>query len=146
MSDAVIPVKEPADPWAAGLSEQAKAGASTEKSAAGANKIGFAPLKEGAMPVSGGSGAQDGAINLDVVLDVPVTLSLELGRTRMSIRQLMQLNQGSVVELDRLVSEPLDVLVNGALIARGEVVVINETYGIRLTEVISPAERVRRLR
>lgn len=85
-------------------------------------------------------------LNLDVILDVPVTLSLEVGRARISIRNLLQLNQGSVVELDRLAGEPLDVLVNGTLIAHGEVVVVNEKFGIRLTDVISPTERIKKLR
>ena len=85
-------------------------------------------------------------VNLDVILDIPVTLSMEIGRTRISIRNLLQLNQGSVVELDRLAGEPMDVLVNGTLIAHGEVVVVNDKFGIRFTDVISPAERVRRLR
>ncbi len=85
-------------------------------------------------------------VNLDLILDVPVTLSMEIGRTQISIRNLLQLNQGSVVELDRLAGEPMDVLVNGTLIAHGEVVVVNEKFGIRLTDVVSPAERVRRLR
>jgi flagellar motor switch protein FliN len=85
-------------------------------------------------------------VNLDVILDVPVTMAMEVGRTRISIRNLLQLNQGSVVELDRAAGEPLDVFVNGTLVAHGEVVVINEKFGIRLTDVISPAERVRKLR
>ncbi|MGR9071566.1 MAG: flagellar motor switch protein FliN [Gammaproteobacteria bacterium] len=85
-------------------------------------------------------------INLDVILDVPVTLSMEIGRTKINIRNLLQLNQGSVVELDRLAGEPMDVLVNGTLIAHGEVVVVNDKFGIRLTDVVSPAERVRKLR
>lgn len=85
-------------------------------------------------------------LNLDVILDVPVTLSLEVGRARLPIRNLLQLNQGSVVELDRLAGEPLDVLVNGTLIAHGEVVVVNEKFGIRLTDVISPTERIKKLR
>lgn len=83
---------------------------------------------------------------LDVVLDIPVTLSLEVGKSRISIRDLLKLNQGSVVELDRLAGEPLDVLVNGTLIAHGEVVVTNEKYGIRLTDVISAAERIQKLK
>lgn len=83
-------------------------------------------------------------INLDVVLNVDVDLALEVGRTSISVRNLLQLNQGSVVELDRLAGEPLDVLINGTLIARGEVVVVNEKYGIRLTDVVSPAERIKR--
>ncbi|MGF6709987.1 flagellar motor switch protein FliN/FliY [Luteibacter sp. W1I16] len=85
-------------------------------------------------------------VNLDVILDVPVTMAMEVGRTKISIRNLLQLNQGSVVELDRAAGEPLDVFVNGTLVAHGEVVVINEKFGIRLTDVISPAERVRKLR
>ena len=84
--------------------------------------------------------------NLDVILDIPVTISMEIGRTSISIRNLLQLNQGSVVELDRLAGEPMDVLVNGTLVAHGEVVVVNEKFGIRLTDVISPAERVRKLK
>ncbi len=87
-----------------------------------------------------------GETNLDVILDIPVTLSMEIGRTELPIHNLLQLNQGSVVELDRLAGEPLDVLINGTLIAHGEVVVINEKFGIRLTDVISPAERVKNLK
>ena len=90
--------------------------------------------------------ASSGDINLDVVLDIPVTLSMEVGRSKLSIRSLLQLNQGSVVELNRATGEPLDVYVNGTLVAHGEVVVVNEKFGIRLTDVISPAERIRKLR
>ncbi|ALJ28353.1 flagellar motor switch protein [Stenotrophomonas acidaminiphila] len=85
-------------------------------------------------------------LNLDVILDVPVTLSLEVGRARVPIRNLLQLNQGSVVELERGAGESLDVFVNGTLIAHGEVVVINDRFGVRLTDVVSPSERIRRLR
>lgn len=85
-------------------------------------------------------------VNLDVILDVPVTLSMEVGRTRVPIRNLLQLNQGSVVELERAAGEPLDVFVNGTLIAHGEVVVVNEKFGIRLTDVVSPADRIRKLK
>jgi flagellar motor switch protein FliN len=85
-------------------------------------------------------------VNLDAILDVPVTLSLEVGRTRLPIRSLLQLNQGSVVELERASGEPLDVYVNGTLVAHGEVVVVNEKFGIRLIDVVSPAERIRKLR
>jgi flagellar motor switch protein FliN len=85
-------------------------------------------------------------INLDVVLDIPVTMSLEVGRSHISIRNLLQLNQGSVIELDRATGEPFDVYVNGTLVAHGEVVVVNEKFGIRLTDVISPAERIRKLK
>ncbi len=84
--------------------------------------------------------------NIDVILDIPVTLSLEVGTTVIPIRNLLQLNQGSVIELDRLAGEPLDVKVNNTLIAHGEVVVVNEKYGIRLTDVMSPSERIKKLK
>jgi flagellar motor switch protein FliN/FliY len=93
---------------------------------------------------SAGEGSRE--VNIDVILDVPVTLSMEVGRTRIPIRNLLQLNQGSVVELDRAAGEPLDVFVNGTLVAHGEVVVVNDKFGIRLTDVISPAERIRKLK
>lgn len=83
---------------------------------------------------------------LDAILDIPVTISMEVGRSQISIRNLLQLNQGSVVELERVAGEPLDVLVNGTLIAHGEVVVVNDKFGIRLTDVISQIERIRKLR
>lgn len=83
---------------------------------------------------------------LDTILDIPVTISMEVGRSHISIRNLLQLNQGSVVELDRVAGEPLDVLVNGTLIAHGEVVVVNDKFGIRLTDVISQLERIKKLR
>lgn len=83
---------------------------------------------------------------LDTILDIPVTISMEVGRSKISIRNLLQLNQGSVVELDRIAGEPLDVLVNGTLIAHGEVVVVNDKFGIRLTDVISQIERIKKLR
>ncbi|MEJ1098711.1 MULTISPECIES: flagellar motor switch protein FliN [unclassified Pseudoxanthomonas] len=92
------------------------------------------------------SGGNDNDVSLDVILDVPVMLSLEVGRTRMAIRNLLQLNQGSVVELERGAGEPLDVFVNGTLVAHGEVVVVNDRFGVRLTDVVSPSERIRRLR
>ena len=85
-------------------------------------------------------------VNLDVILDIPVTISMEIGHTKINIRNLLQLNQGSVVELDRMAGEPLDVVVNGTLIAHGEVVVVNEKFGIRLTDIISPSERVKKLK
>lgn len=86
-----------------------------------------------------------GDVNLELIQDVPVTLAMEVGRTDISIRNLLQLNQGSVVELDRTAGEPLDVYVNGTLVAHGEVVVVNEKFGIRLTDVISPSERIKKL-
>ena len=87
-----------------------------------------------------------GDVKLDVILDIPVTIAMEIGRAQLSIRNLLQLNQGSIVELDRLAGEPMDVLVNGTLVAHGEVVVVNEKFGIRLTDVISPADRIKNLR
>lgn len=84
--------------------------------------------------------------DLDVILDIPVTISMEVGDTEIAIRNLLQLSQGSVIELDRMAGEPLDIKVNGTLIAHGEVVVVNERFGIRLTDVVSPSERIRKLR
>ncbi len=110
----------------------------------------FDPLQ--AAQIAGGGLLSDSGpdanldMSLDVILDVPVVLSLEVGRTRIPIRNLLQLNQGSVVELERGAGEPLDVFVNGTLIAHGEVVVVNDRFGIRLTDVVSPSERIRRLR
>jgi flagellar motor switch protein FliN/FliY len=83
--------------------------------------------------------------DLDVILDIPVEIAMEVGKTSITIRNLLQLNQGSVIELDRLAGEPLDVLVNGTLIAQGEVVVVNDKLGIRMTDVISPSERIKKL-
>jgi flagellar motor switch protein FliN len=102
--------------------------------------------EEGAAAPAAAAAEPNREVNLDFILDVPVTLSMEVGRTRVPIRNLLQLNQGSVVELDREAGEPLDVYVNGTLIAHGEVVVVNEKFGIRLTDVISPAERIRKLK
>ncbi len=99
------------------------------------------PPESNALP----DASNDDAPKLDVILDIPVTVSMEVGATRMPIRKLLQLNQGSVIELDRIAGEPLDVLVNGTLIAHGEVVVVNEKFGIRMTDVISPSERIQKL-
>lgn len=92
------------------------------------------------------SSDDDIKVDLDMILDIPVTISMEIGRTKINIRNLLQLNQGSVVELDRFAGEPLDVFVNGTLIAHGEVVVVNEKFGIRLTDVISANERIKKLK
>ncbi|RLA41213.1 MAG: flagellar motor switch protein FliN [Gammaproteobacteria bacterium] len=110
-----------------------------------------APLKDlsQSSPMASNNTApnmDDQDINLDVILDVPITISVEIGRTQVPIRDLLRYSQGSVIELDRLVSEPLDVLVNNTLIAHGEVVVVDEQFGIRLTDVISPSERVKKLK
>ncbi len=103
-------------------------------------------VKPPELGAAGPLAAADGDRNLDMILDIPVTIAMEIGRTRVPIRNLLQLSQGSVVELDRLAGEALDVTVNGTLIAHGEVVVVNERYGIRFTDVVSPAERVQKLR
>jgi flagellar motor switch protein FliN/FliY len=123
-----------ADEWAAALEEQG------ELESAGKSAAATATFEELTDDSTGG------AVNMDAILDVPVTISMEIGRTKINIRNLLQLNQGSVVELDRLAGEPMDVLVNGTLIAQGEVVVVNEKFGLRLTDIISPSERVKRLK
>ena len=86
------------------------------------------------------------AEKMELILDIPISITVEIGRTKMTIRNLLQLNQGGIVALDRLAGEPLDVLVNGTLVAHGEVVVVNDKYGIRLTDIVSKAERIKRLR
>lgn len=92
------------------------------------------------------NGPQKGSLDLDFILDIPLTLTVELGRSKMLISELLQLGQGSVLELSKLAGEPMDVFINQRLIARGEVVVVNEKFGVRLTDIVSPAERVNRLR
>ena len=87
-----------------------------------------------------------GETGMDMILDIPVTIAVEIGRSKINIRNLLKLNQGSIVELDRLAGEPMDLIVNGTLIAHGEVVVVNEKFGVRLTDVISAAERVKKLK
>ncbi|MDB5799902.1 MAG: fliN [Rhodocyclales bacterium] len=126
------------DDWAAAMQEQVVAEAAVE------------PVM--AQPASFQSFDASGAPkttsmnDFDLILDIPVQLTVELGRTKISIRNLLQLAHGSVVELDALAGEPMDVLVNGTLIAQGEVVVVNDKFGIRLTDIITPSERVRKLR
>ncbi len=93
-----------------------------------------------------GDGDNLGVKSLDMILDIPVAVAVEIGRTKMSISNLLKLNQGSVVELDRFAGEPMDITVNGTLIAHGEVVVVNEKFGIRLTDIVSAAERVKKLK
>lgn len=123
------------DEWAAAMAEAEAVGG-------GADDIKAAPLESfQSSDIKPGTMAPD----LDVILDIPVTISMEVGNTSIPIRNLLQLNQGSVIELDRLAGEPLDVLINGTLIAHGEVVMVNEKFGIRLTDVVSPSERIRRL-
>ncbi|GLZ85933.1 flagellar motor switch protein FliN [Metapseudomonas resinovorans] len=139
-----------ADEWAAALAEAGDASQddidALMNQGSSAPSSPRAPMEEfGSVPKASGPVTLDGP-NLDVILDIPVSISMEVGNTDITIRNLLQLNQGSVIELDRLAGEPLDVLVNGTLIAHGEVVVVNEKFGIRLTDVISPSERIKKLR
>lgn len=130
------------DEWAAAMAEAEAT--ETDAGEGSGSSVRAAPMEEfeESSKISMGSGP---APDLDVILDIPVTISMEVGNTQIPIRNLLQLNQGSVIELDRLAGEPLDVLVNGTLIAHGEVVMVNEKFGIRLTDVISPGERIKRL-
>ncbi len=121
------------DDWAAAMAEQVTADAPPAPAA-------------NIFPSFGGTGSSPGMLNeLDMILDIPVQLTVELGRTKITIKNLLQLAHGSVVELDAMAGEPMDVLVNGTLIAQGEVVVVNDKFGIRLTDIITPSERMRKL-
>jgi len=124
------------DDWADAMAEQA------DSEAQDAEKVELEQLSEG----GDGEPISSGDEKLDAILDIPVTISMEVGRSNITIRNLLQLNQGSVIELDRVAGESLDVLVNGTLIAHGEVVVVNDKFGIRLTDVISQTERIKKLR
>jgi len=142
------------DDWAAAMQEQAASEGDidyeAEKVAADLAAAANSPYQ--AKPASQlfedlGDGSKQRSINdYDMILDIPVQITVELGRTKITIRNLLQLAHGSVVELDGLAGEPMDVLVNGTLIAQGEVVVVNDKFGIRLTDIITPAERMRKLR
>ncbi len=134
-----------ADEWSEALEEQAGQEAAADNGAASAGSNAESAQFQQLHEERTGGTSRDIDMNLEGILDIPVTISMEIGRTNINIRNLLQLNQGSVVELDRLAGEPMDVLVNGTLIAQGEVVVVNEKFGIRLTDVISPSERVKRL-
>ncbi|MBS1189616.1 MAG: Type secretion system outer membrane protein [Rhodocyclaceae bacterium] len=125
------------DDWAAAMAEQSTTEASSAAPAAPAADI---------FPAFGGTSPAGGMMNeLDMILDIPVQITVELGRTKITIKNLLQLAHGSVVELDAMAGEPMDVLVNGTLIAQGEVVVVNDKFGIRLTDIITPTERMRKL-
>ncbi len=128
-----------ADDWAAAMAEQ------TTSDAGIALSDGAGAGGREAMAVYRESGDSNSDERIGLILDIPVNVTVELGRTKLPIRSLLQLAQGSVVELDGLAGEPMDVLVNGCLIAQGEVVVVNDKFGIRLTDIITPAERLRRL-
>jgi flagellar motor switch protein FliN/FliY len=137
MTDTTNPQAIAEDDWSAAFAEQAEAEAATAAPA----ETDAALFKDFAGNASQGATHND----IDFILDIPVQLTVELGRAKIAIKNLLQLAQGSVVELDGLAGEPMDVLVNGCLIAQGEVVVVNDKFGIRLTDVISPAERIRKL-
>jgi flagellar motor switch protein FliN/FliY len=130
---------KPADDWADALAEQTTAAQSAAPAASAAKPASKAVFK----PLSGTS--EKSNADIDLIMDVPVQLTVELGRTRLTIKNLLQLGQGSVVELDGLAGEPMDIFVNGYLIAQGEVVVVDDKYGIRLTDIITPSERINRL-
>lgn len=144
------------DDWGAAMAEQAESEAADSEGDAqddiDAIMNAEAQAEPDAQPADLEELSEDAPITgaekkkLDTILDIPVTISMEVGRSEISIRNLLQLNQGSVVELDRVAGEPLDVLVNGTLIAHGEVVVINDKFGIRLTDVISQVERIKKLK
>lgn len=129
-----------------GTAEEDRAAAMEEQGADAASTAQADVQQVEAQPLVDSSASESGEVKLDVILDIPITIAMEIGRTKLSIRNLLQLNQGSVVELDRFAGEPMDVLVNGTLVAHGEVVVVNEKFGIRLTDVISPADRIKNLR
>ncbi len=127
------------DDWAAAMAEQADTEATAGSGGGGAHAADI-------FPSFGGGGTQGGMMNeLDMIPDIPVQITVELGRTKITIKNLLQLAHGSVVELDAMAGEPMDVLVNGTLIAQGEVVVVNDKFGIRLTDIITPSERMRKL-
>ncbi|WP_339885400.1 flagellar motor switch protein FliN [Vreelandella maris] len=138
---------EEEDPWAAAMAEQEAAEESSEEpadepeakapAAKAASDDVFRPLS----PDSGSTQARE----LEMIMDIPVKLTVELGRTKLTIKQLLELAQGSVIELEGLAGEPMDILINGYLIAQGEVVVIEDKYGIRITEIVTPSERIHKL-
>ncbi|MHC8383782.1 flagellar motor switch protein FliN [Pseudomonas sp. LB3P14] len=125
------------DPWAMALAEQGEAASTAENVAPSVGTSVFKPL---AAPQPAAA-----ARELEMIMDIPVKLSVELGRTRITIKQLLELAQGSVLALDGLAGEPMDILINSYLIAQGEVVVVDDKYGIRITEIITPSERVQKL-
>jgi len=135
------------DDWAAAMAEQ-QASEEIDTSSSAATHLGSDSLTKSAAvfeQFSRNDVLSDTRNDIDMILDIPVQLTVELGRTRIAIKNLLQLAQGSVVELNGIAGEPMDVLVNGCLIAQGEVVVVNEKFGIRLTDIITPSERIRKL-
>jgi len=128
--------------WASALAESKPAATSAVQTATQVQTESVAPAAFASFAPSAGAAAGN---DINMILDIPVQLTVELGRTRIPIKNILQLAQGSVVELDALAGEPMDVLVNGYLIAQGEVVVVNEKFGIRLTDIVTPSERMRRV-
>ena len=134
------------DDWASALAEQTAASAPAPQQASAPPPAVAAPAgAQVFQPLHNTAAGAAGSVDIERILDVPVQLMAEIGRTRITIKNLLQLSQGSVVELDGLAGQPLDVLINGYLIAQGEVVVVNEKYGIRLTDIITPSERMQKL-
>lgn len=134
------------DPWAEALAEQQAAEAADQEPEPSDEPAPEARAASGSVfrPLEQGSGTTE-ARDLEMIMDIPVKLTVELGRTKLTIKQLLELAQGSVIELDGLAGEPMDILINGYLIAQGEVVVVEDKYGIRITEIITPSERVQKL-
>lgn len=141
-TDAGADISADTDDWAAALAEQtaAQAATSVSDSAGTSDALPAASLFQPLTPESA-----EGQSDIDMIMDIPVQMSVELGRTRLTIKNILQLGQGSVVELDGLAGEPMDIYVNGYLIAQGEVVVVDEKYGIRITDIITPTDRINRL-
>ncbi|QEA39698.1 flagellar motor switch protein FliN [Pistricoccus aurantiacus] len=134
------------DIWAAALEEQQQQEKAPASDASSSKETGAQPRADDRVfkPLQGG-GEQTAVRDLEMIMNIPVKLSVELGRTRITIKQLLELTKGSVIELDGLAGEPMDILINGYLIARGEVVVVEDKYGIRIAEIITPTERVQKL-
>jgi flagellar motor switch protein FliN/FliY len=139
------PSSSDADDWASALAEQTAASAPAPVQAAAPAPVAAPAGAQVFQPIRDASIASASPVDIERILDVPVQLTAEIGRTRITIKNLLQLSQGSVVELDGLAGQPLDVLINGYLIAQGEVVVVNEKYGIRLTDIVTPSERMQKL-
>ncbi|MGM0543549.1 MAG: flagellar motor switch protein FliN [Pseudomonadota bacterium] len=144
------PDGEEEDPWAAAMAEQqtAEEEAAAEEAGEAAEETPASEAKMASDDVFRPLTQEDGAAasrDLEMIMDIPVKLTVELGRTKLTIKQLLELAQGSVIELEGLAGEPMDILINGYLVAQGEVVVIDDKYGIRITEIITPSERIHKL-
>ncbi|MFD2189672.1 flagellar motor switch protein FliN [Pistricoccus aurantiacus] len=147
-TDEVDTAKDDAeDIWAEALEEQQQQEKAPPSDASSVKETDTQPRADDRVfkPLQGGGGEQAAVRDLEMIMNIPVKLSVELGRTRITIKQLLELTKGSVIELDGLAGEPMDILINGYLIARGEVVVVEDKYGIRIAEIITPTERVQKL-